>query len=147
MSKNSFSMDIIINSTKEEIFKVLTDIESAPLWYTQVLSNEVLTDGPFGVGTSWKETRKVMFVKATGIAECVEYEQDSHYKLKIDASSYMANVRLSVQELSEGCKVTYDGECFKKDGDNWIPSEKITKLVSKLDSKMLPALKSYIEKN
>ena len=35
----------------------------------------------------------------------------------------------------------------KKDGDNWIPSEKITKLVSKLDSKMLPALKSYIEKN
>ena len=79
MSKNSFSMDIIINSTKEEIFKVLTDIESAPLWYTQVLSNEVLTDGPFGVGTSWKETRKVMFVKATGIAECVEYEQDSHY--------------------------------------------------------------------
>lgn len=147
MSKNSFSMDIIINSTKEEIFKVLTDIENAPLWYTQVLSNEVLTEGPFGIGTSWKETRKVMFVKATGIAECVEYEQDSFYKLKIDASSYMANVRLGVKESSEGCKVSYDGECFKKDGDKWIPSEKITKLVSRLDSKMLPALKSYIEQN
>ena len=147
MSKNSFSMDIIINSTKEEIFKVLTDIENAPLWYTQVLSNEVLTEGPFGIGTSWKETRKVMFVKATGIAECVEYEQDSFYKLKIDASSYMANVRLGVEKLSEGCKVSYYGECFKKDGENWIPSEKITKLVSRLDSKMLPALKSYVEQN
>lgn len=147
MSKNSFSMDIIINSTKKNIFKVLTDIENAPLWYTQVLSNEVLTEGPFGIGTSWKETRKVMFVKATGIAECVEYEQDSYYKLKIDASSYMANVRLGVEQLSEGCKVSYYGECFKKDGDKWIPSEKITKLVSRLDSKMLPALKSYVEQN
>lgn len=147
MSKNSFSMDIVIDSSVETVFEVLTDIENAPKWYTQVISNEILSEGPFGVGTSWKETRKVMFVKATGVAECLEYQENSFYKLKIDAGSYMANVRLGVQNTAVGVKVTYEGECLKKDGDDWVPSEKITKLVSRLDSKMLPALKSYVEGN
>jgi uncharacterized membrane protein len=41
----------------ERAWSVFTDLPSRPSWLSEVDSVEVLTSGPFGRGTTWRETR------------------------------------------------------------------------------------------
>lgn len=140
-------MDIIIKASLEHVFSVICDIENTPKWYKQVVSNKILTEGEFGLGTRWEETRKILFITATEQAECTEFVENSHYTVTIDASSHKAIATISVEPQNEHTKVVYSGECFKKVEGEWKPSERVAKLVGKFDSKMLEYLKKHIESN
>lgn len=54
-----------INAPIERVFDVFTDLPRAAERIRGIESVEVLTDGPFAVGTRWKETRKMMGKLAT----------------------------------------------------------------------------------
>ncbi len=47
------------------VWEVATDLTGAPDVLRAVTSVEVLTDGPFGVGTRWRETRTMLGRSAT----------------------------------------------------------------------------------
>lgn len=49
-----------IAATPERVWAVLTDLESAATTLSQVTHIEVLTPGPYGVGTRWRETRRML---------------------------------------------------------------------------------------
>ncbi|MGY1709393.1 SRPBCC family protein [Geodermatophilus sp. SYSU D00758] len=49
----------------ERVWAVATDLEGSPRVIGGIESVEVLTPGPFGVGTRWRETRRVMGRSAT----------------------------------------------------------------------------------
>ena len=51
-------MDIIIKASLEHVFAVICDIENTPKWYKQVVSNKILTEGEFGLGTRWKKLER-----------------------------------------------------------------------------------------
>lgn len=48
-----------IPASAEQVWLVLTDIEAAPRTLSDVRSVEMLTPGPYAVGTRWRETRKM----------------------------------------------------------------------------------------
>jgi carbon monoxide dehydrogenase subunit G len=54
-----------IDAPVERVFEVFTDLHHAAERIAGIVSVEVLTDGPFTVGTRWKETRKMMGKLAT----------------------------------------------------------------------------------
>ena len=140
-------MEISIESPPEHVFSVICDIKNTPKWYKQVISNKILTEGEFGLGTRWEETRKILFITATEQAECTDFVKNSHYTVEIDASSHKAIATISVEPQEQITRLIYSGECFKKSDGEWKPSERVAKLVSKFDSKMLPSLKKHIESN
>ena len=49
----------------ERVWALATDLEGAPGVVSGIESVEVLTPGPFGVGTRWRETRRVFGRSAT----------------------------------------------------------------------------------
>ena len=56
-----------VNASPEKVWEVLTNVPEAPETLSGVTRVEMLSDGPYGVGTRWKETRTM-----AGRAETVE---------------------------------------------------------------------------
>lgn len=49
-----------IAAPREAVWEVLTDLDQAARRLSQVTDLHVLTDGPYAVGTRWRETRRMM---------------------------------------------------------------------------------------
>jgi carbon monoxide dehydrogenase subunit G len=49
----------IIEAPPERVWEVLTDLDNASENLTGVVSVQRMTDGPYAVGTRWRETRKM----------------------------------------------------------------------------------------
>ncbi|KSU78604.1 Carbon monoxide dehydrogenase subunit G [Pseudarthrobacter enclensis] len=63
----SLSLTQHIQASPQTVWSVITDIEGAPATLSGVESVQLLTDGPYGAGTRWRETRKMF-----GRSETVE---------------------------------------------------------------------------
>src|SRR3712207_4813997 len=64
---HSISLTQHIQASPERVWTVITDIPGSAATLSGVDSVQLLTDGPYGEGTRWKETRKML-----GRAETVE---------------------------------------------------------------------------
>ena len=53
----------------ERVWALATDLEGSPRVVRGIEAVEVLTPGPFGVGTRWRETRR-MFGRSAAVANC-----------------------------------------------------------------------------
>ena len=56
-----------IKASPEKVWQVITDIPGSAATLSNIVSVQLLTDGPYGEGTRWKETRTMM-----GRSETVE---------------------------------------------------------------------------
>lgn len=54
-----------IPASAEQVWAVLTNIEAAPRTLSDVMRVEMLTPGPYAVGTRWRETRKMFGFEGT----------------------------------------------------------------------------------
>lgn len=78
----SIKVNTHINGTPEKVFDVFTDFENATQNLSGVEKIEVITDGPVGVGTRFRETR-IMFKKAhTEEMEVSVFEPGKRFEVK-----------------------------------------------------------------
>ena len=59
MPLNEITLSRIIEAPPARVWQVLTDLDHAAETLSGVLRVEVLTDGPYALGTRWRETRKM----------------------------------------------------------------------------------------
>ncbi len=62
------------NATVERVFEVMTDFRAAPQRIPAIKKVEVLTDGPVGKGTRFRETRIMFGREATETMEVTEFD-------------------------------------------------------------------------
>jgi len=74
-----FSMSKRIESPADVVFDVATDLAHAAEHVRGIEKIELLTDGPVGVGTRWRETRRMMGREATETIEIVAFERPKSY--------------------------------------------------------------------
>lgn len=63
----------VIAASPQRVWEVLTDVEHAAQTLSGVTSVQLMTDGPYAVGTRWRETRTMFGRSATQemwVAEC-----------------------------------------------------------------------------
>lgn len=70
-----------INAPLERVWSVFTDLGASPERLSAVEGVEVLTDGPFGVGTTWRETRRMFGRTATEEMRVTELEHQKSYSV------------------------------------------------------------------
>jgi uncharacterized membrane protein len=68
----------------ERVWALATDLEGAPRVVRGIESVEVLTPGPFGVGTRWRETRRMFGRSAT--EEMTVTAVEPHRSYSVEAS-------------------------------------------------------------
>jgi uncharacterized protein YndB with AHSA1/START domain len=68
----------------EKVFSAVTDIPAAEKWMPNLVRMELLTEGAYGVGTRWRETRKMFGKEAAEVFEVVAYTPGKHIELFVD---------------------------------------------------------------
>jgi hypothetical protein len=63
----------VVGHPVSRVFAVMADVRNRPIWQENTRDVELLTDGPPGVGTRWRETMKGV---GTYEAEVVAFEPD-----------------------------------------------------------------------
>jgi len=69
----------------DDVFGLVSDIPRASQSIKAITKTEMLTDGPVGVGTKWKETRKVMGREATETMWITEFEPNDRYVVEAES--------------------------------------------------------------
>ncbi len=96
----STKIEKIINAPRDIVFARAADFENAAEVISGIVEVEMLTEGPVGKGTRFKETRIFFGRKASETMEVVIFEPQSRYQLK--ANSNGVNYLSSFDFLAEG---------------------------------------------
>lgn len=98
----------------DRVFQALTDLEGVAKWMPGFVKIEILSEGAFGVGTQWRETRKLFGKEATEQFEVTRFEPPTGLGLRVDGSKgtskrgeYLFDYQLAPQ--NGGTEVTLNG--------------------------------------
>lgn len=116
MGDLQWSIDVA--ASPEEVYAYATDTAAGPEWTIGLLARELITPGPLGVGSVWKETRRV-----AGTTQTIAVEITAHagpgpdcsppYRIagKSSKMGLTASFDVLISELPGGsCKVDLSGE-------------------------------------
>lgn len=70
-----------IGATPERVFALTTDVEGFPAVVPGIKKTELLTSGPVGRGTRFRETREMLGKEATETMEFVEFSPPTGYAI------------------------------------------------------------------
>lgn len=77
----SISVERLIDAPPERVFLAASDFAGAPGRIKGIVKVEVLTNGPVGKGTRFRETRKFLGREASEEMEVIEFEPPRRYLL------------------------------------------------------------------
>lgn len=80
----SFTSEFVIDAPPTEVIAVMADFDAWHHWMDGLISVEKLTDGSYGVGTQWRETRKLFGQEASEVFEVTEFEPPGKVSLWVD---------------------------------------------------------------
>ena len=101
----------------ERVWEALTDIGRAPEVITGIERVEVLSDGPFAVGTRWRETRRIFGKEATEEMYVTAAKAPERYVVESDSRGvhYISEFTLTPDEGgATSVRLVLDAETEKK---------------------------------
>jgi uncharacterized protein YndB with AHSA1/START domain len=72
------------NAPVSKVYGAFTDVAAFAEWLPDIVRIETLTDAPFGVGTKWRETRKMFGKEASEVFEVVAATPGKRIELFVD---------------------------------------------------------------
>lgn len=81
-----FQITRTLPARPERAFQGLTDLEKADAWIPDLIRIERLDGAAAGVGSRWRETRKLYGKESTEELEVTAFEPPSRFGLRIDGS-------------------------------------------------------------
>lgn len=70
---------IVINRPLEEVFAFTTDLENQPKYQPRLLEVKKTSEGPIGVGTTWRLVGKLFGQRMEFEQQCIEYEANRRF--------------------------------------------------------------------
>lgn len=106
----------IIHASSEAVFALASDFQGAPERIRGITKMEVLTPGPVGVGTTFRETRVMFGKEATETMEVVEFQPGRSYTLRALNCGCEYRTTVSVKPVAAGhatpdeksCEISFD---------------------------------------
>jgi uncharacterized protein YndB with AHSA1/START domain len=99
----------VINRPVEDVFAVLSNAENNPKWSSAFLDVKKISEGPIGVGTTWRGVGKFLGKRAEVEIEEVEYEPNRKVAQK-SASPFPVNQQMSFESEAGGTRVNLNFE-------------------------------------
>jgi carbon monoxide dehydrogenase subunit G len=101
-----------IRATPERVFDLSTNVHEWADMVPAITRVEVLTDGPVGLGTRFRETRTMFGKQATEEMEFVEFERPRRYALGAESHGCRYHTSFDVVPEGDGCRLvmSFSGE-------------------------------------
>ena len=137
-----------IAASPEKVFAAASDFGNAAKMIPGILRTEVLTPGPVGVGTRFRETRKMFGKEATEEMTVAEFEPPRRYVLLAEShgSRYRSELRFEPDGAGTEVVMSFRGEPLTAVAKVMsVLMKPMMKSMSKLCAKDLADLKRSIE--
>ena len=134
-----FTIGKHVEATRDEVFAVASDVRHAAENIRGIERMEVLTDGPIGVGTRFRETRVVFGKESTEEMEITAFKPPEGYTVEADTcgAHYRVEYRLIPDIAGTHLRVTVDAR----------PVTLLAKLMSPLAILMTGSMKKCVDAN
>lgn len=95
-----------IKAPAEQVWAVITDLQGSPDVVDAIERVEVLTPGPFGVGTTWRETRTMFGKSATEEMAVSSVDPGRGYTVVADSSGVHYESSFRIDPTPSGSHLT-----------------------------------------
>lgn len=97
---------ITIDRPVEQVFAYVTDLRNEPAWHTDVLEAQQTSDGPIGVGTTYRIRVKPSMGVSEGVQEVIRFEPNRIQVLRGDMGRLRPTITNLVEPADGGTKYT-----------------------------------------
>lgn len=107
------SKKVKINSTKEKVWAIITDIEHSSDFIGGITNIEIITPaGDDLVGLKWKETRKMFGKESHEVMWITEYQQNHYYKTRAEnhGAIYVSCLTITEDGDSAILEMSFEGQ-------------------------------------
>ena len=123
----------------DEVFQLAADFPNAAQFISGITKVELLTDGPIGVGTVFKETRKMFGKEAAEEMTVTVYDPPKRYALECESCGCHYHTEFLFTSENQGTDVTVT---FEATSLNWF-----ARLTSILFRPMMKMCMKAVEKD
>lgn len=146
------SKSVYINSTKEKVWKVISDIENSSDIISGINKIEIVNKPKDGlIGLKWKETRTIFGKESTETMWITDSVENEYYKTRAESHGMIYIYELKISEGGGKTKLTMNfyGEATTFFGKimSFIFSKMMNKSTEKMILEDLNDIKNYIEEN
>lgn len=147
----TFATAVYVEAPPATVFDAISDIDAWAAWLPDVIAIEKLTPNPVGVGTEWRETRRMYGKEATEHFRITRWEPPTRLDLYVDGSlgtSGRGEYRFTYELVPErsGTNVELTGDI--RMGGLWsLFARAMVGSFKKACHKDLAALKGHVEQS
>jgi uncharacterized membrane protein len=98
---------VVINRPVDEVFAFTTNFENQPKWQSRLLEVKKTSEGPIGVGTTWRGVAMFLGQRIENSTVMTEYEPNRTYAGKSTSGPVPAEARLSYEPLEGGTRLSF----------------------------------------
>jgi hypothetical protein len=126
-----------MSASPERCFELCSDFANAPARIPAIVRVEVLTPGPVGLGTKFKETRLMMKRETTETFEVTAFEPSKRFEMRAFSCGVDFGCEFHFEPIPEGTNVTVTMTS--------APKSFFAKLMSPLGFLMMGTMKKCID--
>ena len=144
MAKRSTSRQI--NAPVDLVFSAITDLEKFPEKNPDIVNIELLSEQKTGVGTRFRETRRMGKREGTTELECTQYVENELVRFVADQGGTIWDSVFTTSANSVGTELTLEMEARPHTLMAKIVVPMILGMISKAVEKDMDAVKDYCER-
>ena len=103
----TITVSTLVSAPIERVFEVYTEIDKAVERIPGITALEVLSDGPFGDGTRWRETRVMFKKEATEEMWVTGFDPPRSYTVEAESHGMRYSTLFSFTPEGDGTKVSW----------------------------------------
>ena len=103
----TLTVSVHVPAPVEQVFEVFTEIDKAAERIPDITALEVLSEGPFGEGTRWRETRVMFKKQSTEEMWVTGFNPPNSYNVEAQSHGMKYSTHFSFEPDGEGTNVTW----------------------------------------
>lgn len=105
-----YEKSVFINRPQQEVFDFVTDLSNDPKWQNRIESVERLSDGPIGVGSTWRYVTHLLGRKNEVDIQMASYDPPRQSRVKAVSGSIPFENTHTFQAQEGGTLLTFTGQ-------------------------------------
>lgn len=101
-----FEASVVIHKPIEDVFAFVADLSNAPRWQNGVVEAGLTSDGPMGVGSTFKYVAQVFGAQLDTRGEVTEYDPPRRYGWKSTSGPFPMHGATALEPADGGTRVT-----------------------------------------
>ena len=132
-----------IDASPDRVFAVLSDLRQSREWMPAIQAIDQTTSGAFGLGTTWRETRRAGKRTMESTIRVTAYDPPSALDLAVEAKQMAGRMHFSLSPEGAGTRVRYEA-VMRGRGFFRLMSGTMNRMMAQADADLLERLERQV---